>query len=73
MKSYGKIVEYDGYVGDIVGIDGKSYMFVDTDLLDKDINRDDYVSFDAEVYRDIELTRNMARFVKKIKKDDIKD
>lgn len=73
MKCCGKILEYNGNIGNIIGIDGKYYMFVDTDLVDKDINKDDYVSFDAEVYKDIELTRNMARFVKKINRDDIKD
>lgn len=73
MKSYGKVFEYDGCVGTIIGVDGNSYMFLDTDLVDKDIKKDDYVSFDVEVYKDIELTRYIARFVKRINKEDIKD
>lgn len=73
MKSYGKVVEYDGYVGTIIGGDGNSYMVLDTDLVDKDIRVDDYVSFDAEVYKDIELTRYIARFVKRINIEDMKN
>ena len=73
MKCYGKLFEYDGCVGTIVGIDGNNYMVLDTDLVDKDIKKDDYVSFDVEVYKDIELTRYIARFVKRINKEDIKD
>ena len=73
MKSYGKVFEYDGYVGTIIGVDGNNYMVLDTDLVDKDIKKDDYVSFDVEVYKDIELTRYIARFVKRINKEDIKD
>ena len=73
MKSYGKVVEYDGGIGTIVGIDDNNYMFLDTDLIDKDIKKDDYVSFDKDLYKDIELTRYIARFVKIINKEDIKN
>ena len=73
MKSYGKVVEYDGGIGTIVGIDDNNYMFLDTDLIDKDIKKNDYVSFDKDLYKDIELTRYMARFVKRINKEDIKN
>jgi len=73
MRSYGKVVEYDGYVGTIIGVDGNSYMVLDNDLVDKDIKKDDYVSFDVEVYKDIELTRYMARFAKRINKEDMKN
>lgn len=73
MKSYGKVFEYDGCVGTIIGVDGNSYMFLDTDLIDKDIKKDDYVSFDKDVYKDVELTRYIARFVKRINKEDIKN
>lgn len=72
MKSYGKVLEYDGYTGVIVGLDGNSYMVLDSDLVDKDIKSDDYVSFDKDVYKDIEITRYIARFVNKIRKEDIK-
>ena len=73
MKSYGKVFEYDGYVGTIIGVDGNKCMFVDKDLVDKDIKKDDYVSFDRDMYKDIELTRYIARFVKRINKEDIKN
>ena len=73
MKSYGKVMEYDGYVGTIIGLDGNSYMVLDTDLVDKDIKKDDYVSFDKDLYKDIELTRYIARFVKRVNKEDIKN
>lgn len=73
MKSYGKVVEYDGGVGTIVGIDDNNYMFLDTDLIDKDIKKNDYVSFDKDLYKDIELTRYMARFVKRINEEIIKN
>lgn len=73
MKNFGKIVEYDGYVGTIVGMDGNRYMFVDVDLIDKEISCNDYVSFDKDLYKDVELTRFVARFVKRINKDDIKN
>ena len=73
MKSYGKVVEYDGGIGTIVGIDDNNYMFLDTDLIDKDIKKNDYVSFDKDLYKDIELTRYIARFVKRVNKEDIKN
>jgi len=73
MKCYGKVVMYDDCVGSIIGIDGISYMFLDVDLIDSDIKKDDYVSFDKDLYKDVELTRYMARFVKKIKQEDIKN
>ena len=73
MKSYGKVVEYDGGIGTIVGIDDNNYMFLDTDLIDKDIKKNDYVSFDKDLYKDIELTRYIARFVKRVNIEDIKN
>lgn len=73
MKCYGKVVEYDGCVGTVLGIDGNNYMFVDNDLVDKDVKKGDYVSFDKDLYKDVELTRYMARFVKRINKEDIKN
>lgn len=73
MKCYGKIVEYDEYVGTVLGIDGNNYMFVDNDLVDKDVKKGDFVSFDKDLYKDVELTRYMARFVKRINEEDIKN
>ena len=65
MKIYGKVVDFDGCVGTILGIDGNSYVFLDIDLIDIDVKEDDYVYFDKNLYKDVELTRYMARFVKK--------
>lgn len=73
MKCYGKVVEYDGCVGTVLGIDGNNYMFVDNDLVDEDVKKGDYVSFDKDLYKDVELIRYMARFVKRINKEDIKN
>lgn len=71
MKCYGKIVDFDGYVGNIKGVNGKDYLFLCTDIVTGGIQIDDYVSFDCECYEDIELKKNMARFVKKMDKVDI--
>lgn len=73
MKTYGKVIEYDGYTGTIKGVDGNDYLLLDTEVMTKDLAKDDYVSFDGEVYRDIEFTKYVARFIKKIEKDEYKD
>ena len=73
MKSYGKVIEYDGYTGANLGVDGNKYLMLSTEILDNDIGKDDYVSFDAEVYKDVEFTKHIARFIKRVNKEDMKN
>lgn len=73
MKCYGKVAKWDGYGGIIIGSDGISYMCSYVDFIDKDIKMGDYVFFDKDVYEDVELTRYIARFIKRVKEVNIKD
>ena len=66
--NYGKIVEFDGNVGNITDINGKKYLLLKHELKD-DLEKNDYVVFKAEAYKSPEINENIARFVKKLSKD----
>ena len=66
MKTFGKVIEYDGYTGTIKGTDGKNYLLLNKEL-EEEIKENDYVSFDIDIYKDVEITKYIARFIKKIK------
>lgn len=73
MKCYGKVINYDGFTGTIMGLDGNKYLLVRDNLLDNNVKEEDFVSFDKDMYRDIEITKYIARFVKRISDKDIKN
>lgn len=68
-KKYGKVVGYNGLSGTIKGVDGKKYLLLDKNLIDKNVEVYDNVMFDAEYYKTVEAEINLARFVKVLKKD----
>lgn len=73
MKCYGKIVDYDGRYGHIKSVDGKNYIVLDKDMLESNLNVSDYVEFVGENYSTVETNIDIARFVKKLEKDQIKN
>lgn len=72
MKKYGKVLVYDGYVGNIIDKDGIKYIFTTRDLKDKRIVEGDFVTFNSEVFETVEIKEYTARFITKASKDEIK-
>ena len=71
MRKIGKVIAYDEKTGKIVDDKLKTYIFTSEDILG-DVKVNDVVLFSPEVYRTIEVTENVAKFVEKVneKKDD---
>lgn len=69
---YGKVLVYDGYVGNIIDSEGIKYIFTNRDLKDKKIVEGDFVSFNGEVFETVEIKEYTARFITKVSKDKIK-
>ncbi len=72
MKKIGKVLVYDGYVGNIIDNDGIKYIFTSNDLKDKTITEGEFVSFNAEVFETVEIKEYTARFIKKVSKEEMK-
>ena len=72
MKKYGKILVYDGYVGNIIDNEGTKYIFTTRDLRDKKIVEGDFVAFNSEVYETVEIKEYTARFITKVSKEEMK-
>lgn len=72
MKKYGKVLAYDGYVGNIIDKEGIKYIFTNRDLKDKKIVSGDFVSFNSEVFETVEIKEYTARYITKVTKEDIK-
>ena len=64
---YGKIVNYNGSSGYIISEDGIKYILLSQNVLYKDAQVGDYVSFKEERYKTVEIDELIATFVKKIK------
>ncbi len=76
LKTYGIVKDYDGYNGTIKGIDGINYILNYQELANtnrNDIKVGDYVEFEPEQYNTIETNYYIARFIKKLTKEDIKN
>ena len=69
IKKYGKVVAYNGMSGTIKGVDGKSYLLLDKNLIDKELNVLDNVQFESENYVTDEVDIELARFVKVLRKE----
>ena len=66
MREKGKVREYNGHHGKIIGQDGKEYLLLEEQIMpDEEINHLDDVSFVPENYRNSEVNEDIARFVKK--------
>ena len=72
MKTYGKVMEYDGYNGIIKAIDGKDYLLMNSEAIDGDLKANDNVSFEPDVFETPEYKENVARFVKRLVKTEKK-
>ena len=72
MKKYGKVLVYDGYVGNIIDNEGTKYIFTTRDLKDKKIVEGDFVTFNSEVFETVEIKEYTARFITKITKEEMK-
>ena len=72
MKKYGKVLVYDGYVGNIIDNDGTKYIFTARDLKSKNTVEGDFVSFNSEVYETVEIKEYVARNISKVSKEEIK-
>lgn len=72
MKKYGKVLVYDGYVGNIIDNDGIKYIFTARDLKSKNTVEGDFVSFNSEVYETVEIKEYVARNITKVSKEEIK-
>lgn len=70
MKQYGKILIYDGYVGNIIDDKGIKYIFTSRDIKDKSIVEGDFVTFNVEIFETIEIKEYTARFITKAKKEE---
>lgn len=69
MKQYGKVLTYDGYVGNIIDSKGIKYIFTTKDLKDKKIFEGDFVSFNVEIFETVEIKEYTARFITKVVED----
>ena len=70
MKIFGKINNYNGVYGQILGDDGLKYTLLDVNILDdslKDVDINKKVEFEPEYIKRDEFEANMAHFVKVIK------
>lgn len=70
MKIYGKVTDYNGDTGNIIGVDGKEYLVLEKDILDNEkIQKNSAVIFTSEIFETPEYSRNIARFVKILKRN----
>lgn len=65
MKKQGIVIEYDGFVGKIIGEDKAQYIFLKKDTLDV-IKKDYIVQFEKEEVKTSKEDKPIARFVKKL-------
>ena len=66
MKMYGKVIFYDGYFGKIIGEDNQEYLILKRNVIDN-LKENDYVVFEGNIFKDCELSKNIARFITVIK------
>ena len=64
-KAIGKILEFDGYSATLVDREGREYMVPNHEILGK-VEVNDIVTFEADVYKTVDVEINIARFVKKL-------
>lgn len=72
-KKYGKVMSFNGLHGTIKGADGKSYLLLDKNLMDKHLHPLDAVQFEPERFVTDEVDVEVARFVKVLRKEKTKN
>lgn len=66
-KRMGKIIEFDGFSGQLIDLkENKKHIFSNDDLITKELKVNDLVSYESETYSTIDNTFYVARFVKKV-------
>lgn len=68
MQSVGKIIEFDGYHGTLIDENNNEHIFSKDDLITKEVNIHDIVSFESEIFKTVDIELHIARFVRTIKK-----
>lgn len=70
MKNYGIVTDYNGFFGNIKGVDAIDYKFLKEDLVQKeecfDINK--HVEFEPQVIEKPDFTFYRANYVKTLQK-----
>lgn len=73
MKNIGVVKEYNGFYGKIENLKGDNYILLKKEIMGNDqINKLDVVSFVPENYTKDDIDEKIARFVKKLEKENIK-
>ena len=67
MKNYGIVTEYDGFSGNIKGIDAIDYKFLKSDVLN-DIQNNKHVEFEPQKIEKPDFTFYRANYVKALEK-----
>ena len=74
MKTFGKIKEFDGYNGIIQAIDGKEYLLIKDEIADENVlSEGDCVYFEPDIYKTPEMEEYIARFVRKLEKQEVNE
>lgn len=68
MKKEGIVTEYNGYTGNIKDNNGLDYLLLKKEVIG-DIQKNDEVIFNSEKVETTYEDRNVARFVKKLKRN----
>ena len=69
MKDYGKVIKFDGYVGIIIDKEGKEFLLLKQEIVENNkIQEGDSVIFNPEIYENGIIKKDIARFVKILKK-----
>lgn len=67
MREVGKVRNYDGYFGEIINEKGDIYLLKKEEIEENSIiNNNDLVSYVPEHYKNSEIDKKIARFVKKV-------
>ncbi|MGN1372079.1 MAG: hypothetical protein ACI4XM_07400 [Candidatus Coprovivens sp.] len=64
-----KVISYNGISGNIKGIDGKTYLLLNKNVIDKCLVISDNVQFETEEFVTDEVDVEIARFVKVLRKE----
>lgn len=68
MKGQGKVTEYNGVYGNILGTDSINYKFLDKNIISENIEVSDDVEFEKDTYKTPEIEIKIAKFVRVLKK-----
>lgn len=67
-KSVGKVIDYNGSSGTIINEEGNKIIFSQNNVISNDLQEGDYVTYNTEVFKTIEVEEKIATFIKKVNK-----